>query len=230
MSKHNEWVPNQHGAWAFLVMPSLYSSMNNGVKVNHFIYLLAWLCAYCFNFYYSLSFKTKNWDKRRKQIVIYLLVTSLLSLYLIFIDPSIIKVAPIFAAGFIANLYFVRKKNERALINDFIGIILSAVVGYLIGGDLIGLSLISAYFIGTVFYVKTMIREKGNQKMLMYSTLWHFFAMLYAFVNSIQIGELFSLLLARALFIPRTKLKPKQIGMVEFGFTTMLLIALLRFN
>lgn len=236
MSHTKNWLPNQHGAWAFLITPIVYASLVTSFTYNQILLLIAWLSAFCFNFYFSLALKSRKPTKWRKQLLLYALISILLSIPLLARYPNLLDLAPLLFVGFLINYFFVVNRNERAFLNDLVGVILSAAVGYeaaMFEGNVasttsIGFALIAAYFIGTIFYVKTMIRQKGEQRWLWYSYLWHSAVAACAFTRTLGLGLFYLILLARAIYFPRTKLKPKHVGIFEFFATVTLLVVLLK--
>lgn len=78
---------------------------------------------------------------------------------------------------FIVNMYYARQKNERALLNDICAIIVFCIGGLIsysfsmkqIDHTASFIALISfLYFLGSTFYVKTMIREKIIRSIVLY--------------------------------------------------------------
>ncbi len=80
-----------------------------------------------------------------------------------------------------------------------------------------------AYFLGTVFYVKTMIRERHNPTYRRWSISYHLFAVAIAGWLSPWAVALFAWLLVRAALLPRRGLTPKRVGLVEIANCVLLL-------
>lgn len=98
--------------------------------------------------------------------------------------PSLIYFGLAMIPFFIVNMYFAKKKKERSFVNDVAAIINFSIGGlgsYYIGTghmDEKALFLFIAsvlFFIGSTFYVKTMIREKNNPRYKWASWLFHLF-------------------------------------------------------
>lgn len=239
MSKRvKNWLPNQHGAWAFLITPILYALLASEFTFNIVLILFGWLLAYSFNFYFGLAFKTKNFSKWKNQLIFFGTISLLIATFVLSRNFEIFSIAPILLVGFLINLYFVKTKNERAFLNDLVGVVLSAFIAYhaakLSNLDLReetlirnGLLIISMYFIGTIFYVKTMIRERGHLSWLFYSYAWHILLVGVSFRESTYLGYLSIILLFRAWYFPYKRFKPKTVGLIEFLFTVILLLLLL---
>lgn len=83
------------------------------------------------------------------------------------------------------------------------------------------------YFIGTAFYVKTVIRERNNIRFYYGSVAYHLlFAAAGLFLFPSLLVPLLVLLL-RAAILPRTGLSAKHTGMIEIGFSVMLYVSVL---
>ncbi|MBC9874734.1 YwiC-like family protein [Macrococcoides bohemicum] len=124
------------------------------------------------------------------------------------------------------NLYFASKRNERHLLNDFSAITIFSIAGllsYFIGEaqfdkKMVYIFLISfLYFVGTTFYVKTMIREKKNIKYKYVSYIYHLIGLMLAFIVHPLIGIAFIPSLMRAVAFYGKQMKPIKIGIAEIG-------------
>jgi len=80
-----------------------------------------------------------------------------------------------------------------------------------------------AYFLGTVFYVKTMIRERGNATYRRWSIGYHLLALAVAGWLGLWTGALFGWLLVRAVLLPGRGWSPKRVGLVEIANCVLLL-------
>jgi hypothetical protein len=81
-----------------------------------------------------------------------------------------------------------------------------------------------AYFLGTVVYVKTMIRERGNPTYRRWSIGYHLLALALAAWLGPWTAALFGWLLVRAARLPDRGWSPKRVGLMEVG-NCMLLLA-----
>lgn len=81
------------------------------------------------------------------------------------------------------------------------------------------------YFTGTVLYVKTMIRERGSASYYWASVIYHLFALGVAVFLGIPIAAVIALLLARSAALPRHRLTPKRVGIIEIVASALVLIA-----
>ncbi|MED5046381.1 YwiC-like family protein, partial [Geobacillus stearothermophilus] len=138
---------------------------------------------------------------------------------------------------FLVNTYYSKKKNERAFWNDA-----AAIAAFCIGGlaafyagrgeltveafELAAFSFL--FFIGSTFYVKTMIREKKNERYKWLS--WGYHALLI--VGLIAIGESFAVLayapsVIRAVYLYGKSLPIMKLGMLEIANAAYFFIAMI---
>jgi len=183
------WVPEQHGAWAMLAAPLLVGAVGGGPSWLHLLLALAWLVAY-------LAFQaTALWLKARRRprwwppVRAYGALLVLLGVPLVVLDPLIlwwgVPFAPLLAVG----LWSSWARRDRSLLNDgatTLAACLMCVVAWQLGGRPFAApgeawasaAVLWVYFFGTAFYVKTMIRERGNPVMLRVSIGYHALATL----------------------------------------------------
>lgn len=229
----NTWIPNQHGAWAMLITPVLVGAMVGSVRPLQLVLLVAWLAAYCTNFFLSLALKTRRWARYRRQLLAYGTTAAACALPLLADEPRLLWLAIPSLAVFLINIYFVRERNERSWINDIAGIVLAAAVGF--GAFLVGyddrdpdqlmragraIAVVSLYFVGTVFYVKTMIRERGVTLWMRLSVGFHTcLAVSLALMRWWPVTAIAVAALVRSIMVPKLRWTPKQIGVFEIAFT-----------
>lgn len=85
-------------------------------------------------------------------------------------------------------------------------------------------ALVLVYFFGTVLYVKTLIRRRGDRGFLAVSVGYHAVVTVAAAGLTAAVGQawgpvvvVFALLAARSWWVPRTAAKPIQFGLGEFA-------------
>ncbi len=233
MSFSRTWIPNQHGAWAFLITPVIVGALAGGPNLWHAVLLLTWIAAYCLNFYSSLALKSRKPQRYQWQLAIYAGITIALGLPLAWHRREILQLLAFAVPAFAVQVWHVLQRNERAWLNDFVGVALAGVVGY--GAFMLGsttsdtarshhamLALLATclYFGGTVIYVKTMIRERGSAVWMRISYAYHGLLVLLTMVLQAWVMALVALaLLLRAIVIPRLRWTPKRIGLTEIAFT-----------
>jgi len=146
-----------------------------------------------------------------------------------------------------ASLLLIRAGRERTVLNDalLIGasclmIVVAVTSGRLsssvgLGDFLDGVALgkawlmaaiFAGYFWGTIFYVKTMIRERGKWGWYVASVAYHLALVAPAFLVNPWLGGMSVVILLRAALVPRAwpRAKPKQIGLGEVAVTVALVV------
>jgi hypothetical protein len=95
-------------------------------------------------------------------------------------------------------------------------------------------TLVLAYFAGTILYVKTLIRERGERSYLVASVVYHVVAGAVSAVALAGAGlawqpavVLFAALTARAVWVPRTAAKPMAFGMGEVAASALVTVVAL---
>ncbi|AHK39359.1 ywiC-like family protein [Bacillus anthracis] len=134
---------------------------------------------------------------------------------------------------FIVNMYYARQKNERALRNDISAIIVFCIGGLvsyyfsmkLIDKTALFIALISfLYFLGSTFYVKTMIREKNNPKYRFISWGYHILLMIIVFAINPWCSLIFIPSVIRAIILYGKKISIIKVGILEIVNSVYFLI------
>ena len=85
-------------------------------------------------------------------------------------------------------------------------------------------AVLAAYYVGTLVYVKTMIRERESRPHFVLSVGYHVIATVaMAWVSWWLVG-LFALLALRAAVLPGRGLSPKQVGIGEIVANTAVVV------
>jgi len=225
------YVPSQHGAWAMLLIPFLFGMLAAKPAALHALLFLGWLLVYLCSYPLLQWIRTRKWQVYGKPLTVYGSLLLPIGVALFALRPALIGMALLFIPLFVVNGYYARRNRERSLVNDLAAVMqfsLIVFVAYQVGGgsnwrlagELFGFSVL--YFTGTVFYVKTMIREKHNVKYYRLSVGYHL-ALLVAAAIWLPPGVLvpLAILLIRAIWSPRTKLTVKQSGMLEIAYSVL---------
>ncbi|WP_404521243.1 MULTISPECIES: YwiC-like family protein [unclassified Paenibacillus] len=232
----SRYIPNQHGAWAMLILPFLFGLAASQGEFIHIPLFMCWFFIYLFSFPVLQWIKTGNRERYRKPVVVYGAILLPFLASLIWVKPALIWYGVLLLFFFMANMYYAKMKNERALLNDIAAIILFCSFIYPVvhigeAGDW-GIStelflLLVSYFTGTALYVKTIIRERKNTRYYYASVIYHLIIMLFAAWIKVFLVAPFLILLLRAIWLPKFELKAKQVGMAEIGFSLMLYVSVL---
>ncbi|TCP94808.1 YwiC-like protein [Cricetibacter osteomyelitidis] len=229
-------ISNQHGAIVMALLPFLYGMLSRSLIWQDIFLLLAWCSLYLFTYPFFSLFKGKNLAKYQKWTFIYGIASAVFSvpvfLYHWQTVYAIVAMLPFSAL----SIYFVKKKDERNLLNDFAGIAIFAIAGIMayefnhpLDLHAINIALYpSLFFIGTTLYVKSSMRERKNPKYYYVSLLFHVACLLLcAALQHWWLTGAFIIALIRAYWLPRQKLSVKQIGLIEMVVSLLFFIALL---
>lgn len=231
------YLPPQHGAWAMLVVPVLLGTLASSWTWLVIPLLIAWLDAYLLSYYLLQWWKTRKLQRFLAPIRLYGLVLIATGVVLVIAEPWLVLVAFAFAPFTAVNAWYARRKDERALVNGLVSVTQACLmlpVAYALGGgdDWHRAVVLTAsswlYFAGTVFYVKTMIREKGDPTYLHWSVGFHVVALVVAVALEPWLAIPFAVYLIRSVALPHRAaaqpLRPGRIGVIEI-VNTLLLVA-----
>jgi hypothetical protein len=220
-----------------LIVPFLFGMFAARPGWLHALLFFGWLLVYLFSFAFLQWIRTKKKPIYVRPMQIYgsLLVPAGILLFIL--KPSLGWFVPLFIPLFFVNCYYAKRNQERAFINDVAAVVqfsLMVFVAYHAGGgsdwrlaaELFAISIL--YYVGTVFYVKTIIREKNNPKYYWFSVGYHL-ALLAAGVLWFHpwLALPLTVLALRAALSPRMKLTVKQSGMLEIVYSVLITITVL---
>lgn len=241
-----------------LVVPLLVGVAASGGAWEHVPLALLWFVGY-FAF-----FATGQWLRSRRKaryfppVRAYVLASAPLGAVVALAEPRLLRWVPVFLPLLLASLWCSHRRKDRSLLNDAVSVTAACLMlpvaydaghGPADGWPAVWLAtvLVLAYFVGTAFYVKTIIRERGNRTYLALSLAYHAAMVPLPLaaaaiagrmvpgatgsqVATLDLGLLVALnviLLLRALAVPRTGATPKQVGVGEILVSTTLTVLLL---
>lgn len=230
------YIPNQHGAWAMLVIPFLFGMFAAGPAWIHALLFLCWLLIYLFTFPVLQGIRRGKWERYKGPIRFYGSILAPAALLLLWLMPDLALYGFMLLPLFLINVIYAWKGQERALLNDVTAILLfSSVVfpayaagggeNWLMAGELAALTFV--YLVGTVFYVKTMIREKENPVYYGISVGYHILLAAGAFLLQLILLLPAGVLLLRAVIGPRSGMTVKQSGIMEIAHSVLVTIVVL---
>ena len=176
------WVPDQHGAWAMLTLPLVVGVWLAGPDRSHLPLAAFWLVGYL------AYFATGRWLRARRRrrdlppVVVYASAAGALGLVTVAAAPHLVRWLPLFLPLLAASGWLTLRGAERSLANDAVTVVaacLMAPVAFDAGGGSewdalwVAFGVLTAYFLGTVLYVKTMIRERGRAGYVRSSVAYH---------------------------------------------------------
>ena len=230
------WVPNQHGAWAMLATPLLVGVLASEPRWVHLPLAAFWVVGYFAFFATGLWLKSRRKARYLPPVRAYGLAALVLGALVLVLDPGLAVWAPLFVPPLAVGLVASATRHERALASGLattVGSCLMTVVAYDAGGGTdwaaawLLAAVLAAYFAGTVFYVKTLIRERGSARHYWLSVGFHGVATLALIPVSGALVLVFALLTIRAAVAPALGISPKQAGMGEIAATLVVALTAL---
>lgn len=232
------WLPQQHGAWAMLVAPFLAGMLIAAPTPWDAVLLPAWLLGYLAAYHLQqwlrldrLSRNPKAAARHVRPALTFAAALLPLALALVVHAPWLL-LAAVCALPFLAvNCWYARHNRERALLNGLAAVVPACgmlPVAVLLGGGTAGQAWRPAlvcllYFAGTVFHVKTMIRERDSRTYLRASRAYHAGALVVACFLSPWVAAFFALCLLRTLVVPALGRVPVPVvGAIEVALSLLL--------
>jgi hypothetical protein len=200
----------------------------------HVPLLVAWLGGYLLSYYALLALKTRRPARVAGQLTVYGAVTAPAALLVVALRPGVLWFAPAFAVLLGVNAVAARRHADRSLVGGLASVVQSclmvgvaAAVADVPPQDVVEPALaVLAYFTGSLLYVKTMIRNRGERAYRWGSVGYHAAVAAVAAMVAWPLGVLGGWLLVRAAWLPRACLTPKQVGLLELIPTLGLLVGL----
>jgi hypothetical protein len=230
-------LPKQHGAWAMLLIPFLLGASRGGFSWLQIPCFIGWLLLYLSTYPLLMALKIKknkvyiSWFYRYFSGAIVLLCIPL------FFHIELIYFGLAMIPFFFINVYFAKKKKDRAFMNDVAAIAVFCIGGlvsfYLGKGELTSTAFklytsCLLFFIGSTFYVKTMIREKKNIRFKWYSWGYHVVLIIFLIFSGYAILTLAYIpSVIRAFFLYGHSLPIKTIGVLEIINAVYFFIAMI---
>jgi YwiC-like protein len=214
-----------------LVVPYLVGLLATGFRWPDVPLLGAWVGGYLLSYHVFLALKSRRPRRYRAQLALYGAVTVPLAAVTVVARPALLWYAPAYAALFAVNAWYAAHRRERAVLNDVASVVQSCLMVFVVA-TVAGVAparvaviaaLCLAYFLGTVLYVKAMIRERGNPAYRRWSIGYHAAVFPVAALAGPWSAVLFGWLLVRAVVLPQRGLRPVQVGLVEIGSSLALI-------
>ena len=242
------WMPNQHGAWFMLFIPPLMGLIlqPSWAAVPLFI---TWWAGYFTYFAITIWVKSRLRPKHLPPVLTYGAITALAGIAALITQWQLIAWLPIFAPIIAVAVYETIKRRERSLASGWSTVLVAAlmlptVASISTSGTPAAVSAdlwwatawFALYFGGSIYYVKTLIRDFGNRTRFIQSVIFHAVVCIAAIGLALAqphtwpVAVVSALLLARSYAVPRTaqrrgkRIPPKYVGMVD-GVVTVFVVA-----
>lgn len=217
-------MPNQHGAWAMLASPFLVGVLAASPRWVHVPLLGLWLVGYLAYFAAGLWLKSGRRPRYRPPLRAYGLATLPLGAVVLVMRPDLVRWAPLFVPLLLAGLWLAARRQDRSLTSGLTTILAACLMAPVVfdagdGEDWARAwaltAVLAVYFVGTLFYVKTMIRERDSRVHYWASVGYHVAGAVAMVWVSWWLAALFAVLAFRAAALPGRGLTPKQVGIGE---------------
>ncbi|WP_087508666.1 YwiC-like family protein [Cellulomonas iranensis] len=233
------WVPRQHGAWAMLVVPPVVGATLSGWTWRHALLLAAWLVGYLAYHAAGIWLRSGRRARYRRPVVVYGGAGATLLVALVASAPRLLLWAPAFAVLLGVSLVASLRRADRSWWNDTVTILAAALLAPVAAG--LGVTavaparlwtataVLAAYFLGTVPYVKCLIRDRDDPRVRRLSVAYHAALAVGAWWVHPALGVVAVLLLARAVVVPWRwpHVRPAPLGAGEIVATLVVTTTLL---
>ncbi len=219
------FMPKQHGAWAMLFVPFFIGMSQGGASWWHLPLIAGWIAVYLATYPLLLMFKGKKVAFYRGWFLKYAGVAAVILLPVVYMHPNLFLLAGFMLPFFLVNIYFSRRNQERSFFNDAAAISsmsVGAIASYYIGSGLLftweallGWGLSVLFFLGSTFFVKSLIRERKNPAYRWKSWGYHLGIILAALLFEPLIALAYGFSAVRAVMYYGKNKTPIQIGVME---------------
>jgi len=212
-----------------LLVPFAVGALDAGLSWRHLPLLATWLVGYLAFFAAGLWLRSRGRRRYWAPVRTYGILTIMLGLVVVAVEADALRWAVVFLPLLAFSLWCSWRRMDRSLPNDAVTVLAACLMtvvaagfgerngdpltpggtgpAWLPGADLAGIwiltGLLLAYFSGTVLYVKTMIRDRGDAGRYRLSVLFHGAVCVPAALVSPWLGALFVALAVRAAVVPR---------------------------
>ncbi|MUG45985.1 YwiC-like family protein [Paenibacillus woosongensis] len=226
MKKQGIVIPHEHGGWAMVSVPFVIGMMAGRPQWMHLPLFLAWLFLYLSSYPFLQSVKRK---KERRRLIIWGVIYSAIALVclipVLLSFPKLLYFGPILLVLLMINLWHVKQKSERAVMNDLCAVLIFSIGGaaaYWFGGGgwdrtmLLVVVFNVLFFMGSVFFVKSVFRERLNGRWIAWAKGFHVLLLIIPWLLGLPwmtIAYLFPL--ARTIAYAGKTLRPMKVGIIE---------------
>lgn len=225
-----------------LIVPPVVGALLGGWSWRHAVLLAAWLVGYLAFHATGLWLRSGRKVRYRRPVVVYGAIALGLLLVLLLAAPGLLRWGPVFAVLLAVSLVASVRRADRSWWNDAVTVgaaclLVPVAAGIGTGSPATGsvwtaTGVLAGYFLGTVPYVKSLIRDRDDPRVLRASVVYHLLvAVAFAALDPV-LGVLGVLLAARAVVVPWRwpRVRPAPLGVGEVVatvvVTTVLLLAL----
>lgn len=243
------WVPDQHGAWFMVTVPAI-TGVILAPSWTAIPLLLTWWLGYFTFFASSVWIRSRFRERNRPPVVVYGALAVVAGVTTLIFDWRLLMWVPAFAPLVAIAVFEAWKRRPRSLLSGVSTVVAACLilpVAAWAGGGLdteawAAFAVYLAYFVGTVPYVKTLIRERGSKPWFIGSVVYHVVVLVAAVVAVLGTGGhpfhpaiivLAVVFLARATLMPITGARrekpwtPQIVGLLDAAITVLVVIVVL---
>lgn len=219
-------MPNQHGAWGMLASPLLVGVVASSPRWVHLPLGVLWFVGYFAFFAAGLWLKSGRRPRYLPPVRAYTVASIPPAVAVLVLRPDLAAWAPLFVPPLLVGLWLAARRRDRSLPSGLATITAACLMTPVAfdageGSDWSRAwtlaAVLAAYFVGTLLYVKTMIRERDSKAYYRLSVGYHLAVTAAMATVSWWLVGLFAVLALRAAVLPRRRLTPKQVGLLEVG-------------
>jgi len=100
------YIPNQHGAWAMLVIPFLFGMFAAGPVLLHLLLFAVWLLAFLFSNAFLQWVRTRKLQIYGGPMTVYGSLLAAAGVLTVILRPELVRFLPAFVPLFLVNLYY----------------------------------------------------------------------------------------------------------------------------
>lgn len=240
-------VPNQHGAWAFLVVPLLLGLIVVGWSGLALMFSLAWVLAYPASFFLGravvIRWRRGQWSRLAKRELSdaapWVVLAGIAAVALLILRPWLLWVGVVLLIAWGVSLWLTRTGHERGASNDLLLVAQASLAVPLMWGIVnddprlgvgdpraadawLAALICGVYFTGTVLHVKSLIRESDDRRWAVGSRVYHVLALAMGLISPWLLLP-FGAAAVRAFAVPAGS-RPAVIGGVEIGVSALVVI------
>ena len=230
-------VPDQHGAWAFLVLPVALAAPVLAWHPVLVPLVAAWVAAYPAAWALAGRLAAPRPERFDRALRVWAPPAVACALVAVAWRPWLLAVGALYAAGFLVSLRYARARRERALANDVVLVaqcaamvpVLVAASGRPLGAPVPLLTAVGALaLLGSTLHVKSLIRERRRPAYRWVSLGLAAACLLASVLASPLVGVWLVVPAAaavlRSLIVTDPTWRPARIGMVELAVLVVLAV------
>ncbi len=122
------WIPDQHGAWAMVLVPFWCGALWSSVRPTTFVLFATWFAAYFCFFAGTQWLKSGRRERYWPPVRAYGLLTLLFGLITALLAPPLLEWCIVLLPLFIITLWQTWKKNDRSLLTRSVTVLVSGIM------------------------------------------------------------------------------------------------------